>query len=149
MKMPATTMVAAWMRAETGVGPAMASGSQVWRMNWPDFDMTAAMREHDATSSTRWLMSPLTAIWLMVRMSKVFPAPKKSTITPQMRPTSPTRLVMNALRAASEFGFSSHQCPMSAKEQRPTSSQQVRSWSVFSLMIRPSIDAVKSDRNAK
>ena len=43
MKMPATTMVAAWMRAETGVGPAMASGSHVWRMNWPDFDMTAAM----------------------------------------------------------------------------------------------------------
>ena len=44
MKMPATTIVAAWMRADTGVGPAMASGSQVWRMNWPDFDMTAAMQ---------------------------------------------------------------------------------------------------------
>ncbi len=38
MKMPATTMVAAWISADTGVGPAMASGSQVWRMNWPDFD---------------------------------------------------------------------------------------------------------------
>ena len=25
---PAVTMVAAWIRAETGVGPAMASGSQ-------------------------------------------------------------------------------------------------------------------------
>ena len=49
--MPATTMVAAWMRAETGVGPAMASGSQVWRMNWPDLDMTAAIRQHAATSS--------------------------------------------------------------------------------------------------
>ena len=36
------------MRADTGVGPAMASGSQVWRMNWPDFDMTAAISEHDA-----------------------------------------------------------------------------------------------------
>ena len=44
MKMPATTMVAAWMSADTGVGPAMASGSQVWRMNWPDFDITAAIR---------------------------------------------------------------------------------------------------------
>ena len=33
MKMPATTMVAAWMSADTGVGPAMASGSQVCRMN--------------------------------------------------------------------------------------------------------------------
>ena len=26
---PAVTMVAAWMRAETGVGPSMASGSQL------------------------------------------------------------------------------------------------------------------------
>ncbi len=28
MKMPAVTIVAAWIRAETGVGPAIASGSQ-------------------------------------------------------------------------------------------------------------------------
>ncbi len=28
MKMPAVTIVAAWMSAETGVGPSMASGSQ-------------------------------------------------------------------------------------------------------------------------
>ena len=70
-------------------------------------------------------------------------------ITPQIRPTSPTRLVMNALRAASEFGFSSHQWPMSTNEQRPTSSQHVRSWSVLSLMTSPSIEAVNSDRNAK
>jgi hypothetical protein len=26
---PAVTIVAAWMRADTGVGPAMASGSQM------------------------------------------------------------------------------------------------------------------------
>ena len=30
MYTPAVTMVAAWMRAETGVGPAIASGSQMW-----------------------------------------------------------------------------------------------------------------------
>src|SRR3954452_14175163 len=33
---PAVTMVAAWIRAETGVGPSMASGSQVWRGSWAD-----------------------------------------------------------------------------------------------------------------
>ena len=27
-------MVAAWIKAETGVGPAMASGSQTWSGNW-------------------------------------------------------------------------------------------------------------------
>jgi len=29
MYTPAVTMVAAWMSAETGVGPAIASGSQI------------------------------------------------------------------------------------------------------------------------
>src|SRR4051794_7710905 len=31
---PALTIVAAWIRAETGVGPSIASGSQTWRGNW-------------------------------------------------------------------------------------------------------------------
>ena len=48
------------------------------------------------------------------------------------RPTSPTRLVRKALRAASEFGFSSHQWPMSTNEQTPTSSQPTIICSVFS-----------------
>src|SRR6266446_6490027 len=36
MKTPAVTMVAAWIKAETAVGPSMASGSQVCRRNWAD-----------------------------------------------------------------------------------------------------------------
>ncbi len=32
--MPAVTIVAAWINAETGVGPAIASGSQVYSGNW-------------------------------------------------------------------------------------------------------------------
>ena len=42
-----------------------------------------------------------------------------------MRPTSPTRLVRKALRAASVLRFSSHQCPMSTNEHTPTSSHPV------------------------
>ena len=37
---PAATMVAAWMSAETGVGPSMASGSQPWNGNWADLPIT-------------------------------------------------------------------------------------------------------------
>ena len=33
---PAVTIVAAWISAETGVGPSMASGSQVWSGTWAD-----------------------------------------------------------------------------------------------------------------
>ncbi|MCY1301954.1 hypothetical protein D9M70_515920 [compost metagenome] len=35
-KTPAVTMVAAWISAETGVGPSMASGSQVCSRNCAD-----------------------------------------------------------------------------------------------------------------
>jgi hypothetical protein len=36
MNTPAVTIVAAWISAETGVGPSIASGSQVCRPNWAD-----------------------------------------------------------------------------------------------------------------
>src|SRR3569833_3762960 len=39
MNTPAVTMVAAWMSALTGVGPSMASGSQVWSRNCADLPM--------------------------------------------------------------------------------------------------------------
>ena len=34
--MPAATIVAAWMRAETGVGPSIASGNHTWSGIWAD-----------------------------------------------------------------------------------------------------------------
>lgn len=40
-KIPATTIVLEWSRAETGVGPSMAAGSQGWRPNWADFPVAA------------------------------------------------------------------------------------------------------------
>ena len=36
MNTPAVTMVAAWISADTGVGPSMASGSQVCSRNCAD-----------------------------------------------------------------------------------------------------------------
>jgi hypothetical protein len=33
---PAVTIVAAWINAETGVGPSIASGNQTWNGNWAD-----------------------------------------------------------------------------------------------------------------
>jgi hypothetical protein len=101
-----------------------------------------------AISRTRWLISPPAAISLM-RMMSNDSAPKNRMITPMISPMSPTRLVRNALSAASVFGFSSHQWPMSTNEQRPTSSQAVRSISVLLAMTRVSIDAENRERKAK
>ena len=62
---PATTMVAAWMSADTGVGPAMASGSQVCSGNWPDFEVTPANRHSAPTSNSVVFAPPERAYSLM------------------------------------------------------------------------------------
>ena len=82
-------------------------------------------------------------------MSKVCSAAKNRVMMPSIRPTSPVRVVKNALRAALELSFSSHQWPISMNEQRPTSSQPISSWRVLSATTSSSIDAVNSDRAAK
>lgn len=43
-KIPATTIVLEWSRAETGVGPSMADGSQGCSPNWADFPVAARIR---------------------------------------------------------------------------------------------------------
>ena len=45
------TIVAAWIRAETGVGPSIASGSQTWSGNWALLPM--------APANTSSAMSPI------------------------------------------------------------------------------------------
>ncbi len=139
------------MSADTGVGPAMASGSQVWRMNWPDFDITAAMRQAAATTRAVWPTVPCTIASLIFTVSKVLPPPaaKNSVLTPMSRPTSPTRLVRNAFRPASELGFSSHQWLMRTNEQTPTSSQPTIICRRLSLRTKNSIAAVNRLRKAK
>src|SRR6478736_2133515 len=62
--------------------------------------------------------------------------------TPTSSPMSPVRVVRNALSAASELGFSSHQCPINMNEHRPTSSQPTSICSVLSATTSNSIDAV-------
>src|ERR1700728_1260853 len=48
---PAVTMVAAWIRAETGVGPSIASGNQVCRKNWADLPMAPTKSSAQARST--------------------------------------------------------------------------------------------------
>ena len=94
-------------------------------------------------------MSPVRASRLMCSMLKFWPAAKNRVMMPSIRPTSPMRVVMKALMAASELAFSSHQWPMSMNEHSPTSSQPISSWSVLSATTRSSMEAVNSDRAAK
>src|ERR1700676_823621 len=45
MKMPAVTMVAAWINAEIGVGPSIESGSHTCSGTWADFAMAPMNRQ--------------------------------------------------------------------------------------------------------
>src|SRR3954468_20967319 len=55
MNTPAVTIGAAWIRALTGVGPSIASGSQVWRAIWADLPIapTNRSRHSNVIVSTR------------------------------------------------------------------------------------------------
>ena len=41
-KIPATTIVLEWSRAETWVEPSIAEGCHGWRPNWEDFPVTTS-----------------------------------------------------------------------------------------------------------
>src|SRR4249920_2818224 len=52
MKIPAVTMVAAWISAEIGVGPSIESGSQTCSGNWADLPIAPMNRQMQAAVSS-------------------------------------------------------------------------------------------------
>ena len=61
------------------------------------------------------------------------------------RPTSPAFVVQNALTAARAASGFWYQNPISRYEQRPTSSQQMKSCRRFGASTRPIIEKANSD----
>src|SRR6476646_5089274 len=120
MYTPAVTMVAAWMSAETGVGPAMASRSQ-------DCSGTCADLPQAASSRSR----PIHVIVLLGADDEASATPAivtvpnvaNITMIAMDSPTSPTRLTMNAFLAAVAYSGRWFQKPMSRYDARPTPSQ--------------------------
>ena len=56
-KTPAVTIVAAWINAETGVGPSIASGSHVWSNIWADLPI-APINKSKHTKSIAFTSKP-------------------------------------------------------------------------------------------
>ncbi|CAM5702631.1 hypothetical protein SCALM49S_03894 [Streptomyces californicus] len=95
--MPAATIVAAWMSAETGVGPAIASGSQVCRGNWADLPATPARSSR--AMRVGWSSPPLPTAARTLVMRKL-PVSAASANRPIRKGTSPSLVTRNALREA-------------------------------------------------
>src|SRR5512143_1674762 len=115
-------MVAAWIKADTGVGPSMASGSQVYRGIWADFPVAPKNRHRVMAVRSPEPMGNLAA---RGKTSEKLIVPKVQKIrkTPNRNPKSPIRLTTKAFLPASDADFFSYQKPMSRYEHRPTPSQ--------------------------
>ncbi len=91
-------MVAAWISAETGVGPAIASGSQTNSGICADLPH-APMNNSSAAAVQTPTGSPPT--FARIPWISSVPVADRRSSMPSMKPRSPTRLVMNAFLPAS------------------------------------------------
>src|SRR3990170_5312747 len=130
MNTPAVTMVAAWISSLTGVGPSIASGSQVCRPNCADLPIapTKSSRQSNVMVSTRIPAKPMVEPAIDGEASRIagietVPNTRKVPKMPRLKPKSPTRLTTNAFKAAALADGLWYQYPISRYEARPTPSQ--------------------------
>ena len=94
---PAVTIVAAWISAETGVGPSIASGSQVCSGTWADFaNAPTSSSRQPATRSVELCPNTCGAAANVPRNPSVWVWRKMKNV-PSTSPTSPSTLITNAL----------------------------------------------------
>src|SRR6202012_4610194 len=96
---PAVTMVAAWIRADTGVGPSMASGNHVCRKNWADLPMAPTNRKQAARARADqdWPANSQVVLALDANSgnrtsNRMVPNIQNTVMMPSANPKSPTRL---------------------------------------------------------
>ena len=121
MKMPAVTMVAAWMRAEIGVGPSIESGSHTCSGNCADLPIAPMNRQMQATASTGhsapqgpgMVVSANPAAAANTASYCSEPVYMNRHAMPSRNPRSPTRLTRKAFRLARIADSRSNQNPIS------------------------------------
>src|SRR5882757_5388992 len=69
MKIPAVTMVAAWINAEIGVGPSIESGSHTCSGTWADLPIAPMKRQMQVKVIADQLMVSLMWIWAPANLS--------------------------------------------------------------------------------
>ena len=123
---PAVTMVAAWMSADTGVGPSIASRSQACSGTWADLPQAASSNSNPISVAHPGANSGLAAPALTASKEEL---PNRASIamTAIVRPRSPIRFITKAFFAAAAAVGLCCQNPMSRYEARPTPSQPTNS----------------------
>src|ERR1700736_1841301 len=117
---PAVTIVAAWISADTGVGPSIASPSQDCSGTCADLPHAASNSSSPIAVSTPSLAAGDAA---NTPVNEIVPNVANITNMASASPTSPTRLTTNAFLAAVAADGLWYQKPISRYDARPTPSQ--------------------------
>jgi hypothetical protein len=153
MKMPAVTMVAAWIRAEIGVGPSIESGSQTCNGTCADLPIAPMNKQMQITvaacqatpgSSSNVLLAIL-SVWAKISEYCAEPVRWMMPAMPSRKPKSPTRLTRNAFMFAKIADGLVYQKPISRYETRPTASQPKKSCTRLFAITSMSIENVNSE----
>src|SRR5437763_9065113 len=140
---PAVTIVAAWISAETGVGPSMASGSQVWSGTWADLANAPTSSRRQPTTRSVWLCVNVCGTAAKVLTKSTVPVCLKMKNVPSTRPTSPTTLITNALMPARVAVVRRYQYEISRYDAAPTNAQPTISSTKLPASTSSSIDSTK------
>ena len=107
MNTPAVTIVAAWIRALTGVGPSIASGNQVCSGSWADLPIAPTKSSRQSTVIVFACMPakpmvdpPIPGAAARIAGMETVPNTRNVPKMPSEKPKSPMRLTTNALSAA-------------------------------------------------
>lgn len=118
-KIPATTIVLEWSKADTGVGPSMAEGSHGWRLNCADFPVAAIISPNSA-------MGCIFIEKMCWRSHELQFSISQAIVS--INPMSPIRLYRIACRAAVLASDRPYHHPISRKDIMPTPSHPMNSW---------------------
>ncbi len=143
---PAVTIVAAWMSAETGVGPSIASGSHVCSGICADF-ATAPPRSPSATRFT--VVSDMPSTFAKTAENSSAPVYQISSTAASAKVASPIAFITNAFFAAATASGRWCQKPISRYDASPTRPQPTSRSRKFPACTSRSIEKTKSDMYAK
>ncbi len=115
-------MVAAWISADTGVGPSMASGNHACSGTWPDLPQAPSNSSRAIAVTVAGDCSATCSICANTPAKETVPSSLNIRKMARARPTSPTRFMMNAFLAAVAADGRSDQKPISRYDARPTPS---------------------------
>src|SRR4051794_1737667 len=137
------------MRAETGVGPSIASGTQVCSGTWADFANAPTSSRMQPATSSGWLTVNAESIFANVWRKSSVPVPLKMKYVPSTRPTSPATLMTNALMPAAVAVVRRYQNEIKKYEAAPTNAQPTISRKKFDARTSSSMLNTKKFRYAK